>query len=87
MVREARFKNSFIFKYSERAGTRGAELYPDDVPEEVKRQRNQALLAVQNEVSEVGNLPVVGRTVDVLVEGPSKTRDQDRDQERRDARR
>jgi tRNA-2-methylthio-N6-dimethylallyladenosine synthase len=73
LIREARFKNSFIFKYSEREGTRGAELYPDDVPEVVKKRRNNELLAVQNEVSEEENLPLVGRTVDVLVEGPSKT--------------
>ena len=73
LIREARFKNSFIFKYSERPGTRGAELYPDDVPEEVKKRRNNEMLAVQNEVSEEENLPLVGRTVEVLVEGPSKT--------------
>ncbi|HEY1066145.1 MAG TPA: tRNA (N6-isopentenyl adenosine(37)-C2)-methylthiotransferase MiaB, partial [Pirellulales bacterium] len=44
LVREARFKNSFIFKYSPRTGTKADELFPDDVPEDVKRERNQALL-------------------------------------------
>jgi len=73
LVREGRFKNSFIFKYSPRAGTRAAELFPDDVPEEVKRRRNNELLAVQNAVSEELNRPLVGRLVEVLVEGPSKT--------------
>ncbi len=51
LVREARFKNSFIFKYSARPGTKAAELYPDDVPEEVKKRRNNDLLAIQNENS------------------------------------
>ncbi|HEV3138724.1 MAG TPA: tRNA (N6-isopentenyl adenosine(37)-C2)-methylthiotransferase MiaB [Pirellulales bacterium] len=72
LVREARFKNSFIFKYSERPGTKSVQLYPDDVPEEVKRRRNNELLAIQNEISEEDNLPLVGRQVQVLVEGPSK---------------
>ena len=68
----ARFKNSFIFKYSERPGTKGAELYPDDVPEEVKKRRNNELLAMQNAISEEDNQPLIGRQVEVLVEGPSK---------------
>lgn len=73
LLRESRFKNSFIFKYSPRPGTKGYELYADDVPEEVKRRRNNDLLAVQNEISEADNQPFLGRTVEVLVEGPSKT--------------
>src|SRR4051812_959079 len=40
LVREADFKNSFIFKYSPRQGTKADELYADDVPEEVKKRRN-----------------------------------------------
>ncbi len=73
LVRECRFKNSFIFKYSERPGTKSAQLHPDDVPEDVKRQRNNELLAIQNAISEEDNQPFVGRQVEVLVEGPSKT--------------
>jgi tRNA-2-methylthio-N6-dimethylallyladenosine synthase len=72
LVRESRFKNSFIFKYSQRPGTKSAQLYPDDVPEEVKKRRNNELLAVQNAISEEDNQPLVGRRVEVLVEGPSK---------------
>jgi tRNA-2-methylthio-N6-dimethylallyladenosine synthase len=72
LVRESRFKNSFIFKYSERPGTKGAELYPDDVPDEVKRRRNHELLALQNEISEADNHAFIGQQVEVLVEGPSK---------------
>jgi tRNA-2-methylthio-N6-dimethylallyladenosine synthase len=72
LVREARFKNSFIFKYSERGGTKAAERYPDDVPEEVKKRRNNDLLAVQNENSRLDHRAQVGKTVEVLVEGPSR---------------
>ena len=72
LVREQRFKNSFIFKYSERPGTKGAEHYPDDVPEEVKRRRNNELLEIQNEISEEDNQSFLGRDVEVLIEGPSK---------------
>ncbi len=72
LVAESRFKNSFIFKYSERPGTKGTDLYPDDVPEEVKRRRNNELLALQNEISEADNQAFLGRQVTVLAEGPSK---------------
>jgi tRNA-2-methylthio-N6-dimethylallyladenosine synthase len=72
LVRECRFKNSFIFKYSERLGTKGAELLNDDVSSEVKQRRNQELLAVQNEISESDHQWFIGRCVEVLVEGPSK---------------
>jgi tRNA-2-methylthio-N6-dimethylallyladenosine synthase len=73
LVRTAGFKNSFIFKYSSRPGTKGAELYADDIPEAVKKRRNNDLLAIQNAVSLEDHLERVGQTVEVLVEGPSKT--------------
>lgn len=76
LVQECRFKNSFIFKYSERPGTKGAEHLPDDVPLAVKKQRNNDLLQIQNSISEEDNREFVGRDVDVLVEGPSKTAQQ-----------
>jgi tRNA-2-methylthio-N6-dimethylallyladenosine synthase len=72
LVRDARFKNSFIFKYSTRPGTKAAELYPDDISEEVKRRRNNELLAVQNAICMEDNAPYLGRSVEILVEGPSK---------------
>ncbi|MGA2796375.1 MAG: MiaB/RimO family radical SAM methylthiotransferase [Thermoguttaceae bacterium] len=81
LVRLGRFKNSFIFKYSPRPGTKAAELYADDVPEAVKRRRNNELLAIQNEVSLAENQPFLGRTVEILVEGPSKvSRKKDKDE-------
>ncbi|MEQ8847118.1 tRNA (N6-isopentenyl adenosine(37)-C2)-methylthiotransferase MiaB [Botrimarina sp.] len=72
LVRECRFKNSFIFKYSERPGTKAADRLPDDVPDEVKRRRNNELLALQNQISEEDNQRFLGARVGVLVEGPSK---------------
>ncbi|MFN9564926.1 MAG: tRNA (N6-isopentenyl adenosine(37)-C2)-methylthiotransferase MiaB [Pirellulaceae bacterium] len=72
LVERWRFKNSFIFQYSVRPGTKGAELYEDDVPADVKTARNMKLLEVQNRISEEDNQRFLGRTVEVLVEGPSK---------------
>jgi tRNA-2-methylthio-N6-dimethylallyladenosine synthase len=71
-VQTYRFKNSFIFKYSPRQGTRADDRLPDDVPEEVKRRRNNELLAVQDGISEQDHREWIGETVQVLVEGPSK---------------
>ncbi|HEY8504793.1 MAG TPA: tRNA (N6-isopentenyl adenosine(37)-C2)-methylthiotransferase MiaB [Gemmataceae bacterium] len=73
LVREAKFKNSFIFKYSTRPGTKAHQLFADDVPEEVKRRRNNDLLALQNANSLADHRRHIGETVEVLVEGPSKT--------------
>ncbi|HXY34491.1 MAG TPA: MiaB/RimO family radical SAM methylthiotransferase, partial [Planctomycetaceae bacterium] len=72
LVRRCRFKNSFIFKYSPRPGTKAFERYPDDISEEIKRRRNNELLAIQNEISEQDNAAFIGREVEVLVEGLSK---------------
>jgi tRNA-2-methylthio-N6-dimethylallyladenosine synthase len=71
LLRWARFKNSFIFKYSPRPGTAAYDRLPDDVSDEVKRQRNMELLNVQAEVSGAVHAEQVGRTFDVLVEGVS----------------
>jgi tRNA-2-methylthio-N6-dimethylallyladenosine synthase len=72
LVATAGFKNSYIFKYSARPGTKGAELFADDVPEEVKKRRNNDLLAIQNGVSLADHKGRVGQEVEILVEGPSK---------------
>lgn len=72
LIRYAKFKNSFIFKYSVRPGNEAARTMVDDVPEEVKKRRNNELLAVQNEISLAGNQRFIGETVEILVEGPSK---------------
>jgi tRNA-2-methylthio-N6-dimethylallyladenosine synthase len=76
-LREFRFKNSFIFKYSERPGTSAAGRLADDVPYPVKQQRNNELLAIQNQISAEENEKFVGQVVEVLVEGPSKNASRD----------
>jgi tRNA-2-methylthio-N6-dimethylallyladenosine synthase len=81
LVRESRFKNCFIFKYSERPGTKGAELYQDDVPYDVKQRRNNDLLAIQTEIADEENQRFLGQTVEVLVEGPSKRATKQNDDE------
>jgi tRNA-2-methylthio-N6-dimethylallyladenosine synthase len=73
LVERARFKNSFVFKYSPRRGTKANELFPDDIAEEVKKQRNNELLAVQATISLQENREFIGREVTVLVEGLSRS--------------
>jgi len=64
------FDHAFIFKYSPRAGAKSAE-WADDVPQEVKEERNQILLADLEKRSIAGNLACVGRTLEVMVDGVS----------------
>jgi tRNA-2-methylthio-N6-dimethylallyladenosine synthase len=71
LMERVRFQNSFVFRYSPRPGTDAAGL-PDDVPDEVKASRNQALLDLQARISLEKNRAQVGRRVEVLVEGPSR---------------
>ncbi|HQY89522.1 MAG TPA: radical SAM protein, partial [Tepidisphaeraceae bacterium] len=72
LLRRCRFKNSFIFKYSPRPGTTAIKRFEDDVPEPVKKKRNNALLAVQGEVAIEVNAELVGQKLEVMVEGESK---------------
>jgi tRNA-2-methylthio-N6-dimethylallyladenosine synthase len=72
MVERCRFKNSFIFKYSPRPGTVAINRFEDDVPEDVKRRRNNDLLAVQSRICAENNRAMIGQAVQVLVEGESK---------------
>jgi tRNA-2-methylthio-N6-dimethylallyladenosine synthase len=71
LVKRARYKNAFIFKYSPRPGTVAIDKYPDDVPESVKRERNGRLLALQGAISEEVSREQVGETLEVFVEGLS----------------
>jgi len=84
LVERARFKNIFCFKYSPRPGTVADKRLADDVPDAVKRQRNVALLKLQEGVSLEDNQRWIGQTVEVLVEGYSKAalRSQEAEQSR-----
>jgi tRNA-2-methylthio-N6-dimethylallyladenosine synthase len=72
LVRQARYRNCFVFKYSPRPGTSADRRLADTIPDEVKQQRNAALLAVQEQISGELNEAFLGRQVTVLVEGLSK---------------
>jgi tRNA-2-methylthio-N6-dimethylallyladenosine synthase len=74
LVREADFDNAFVFRYSKRRGTPAAEI-PDElqVPERIKEERNQDLLALVNELGRRKLEALVGSEVEVLCEGYSKT--------------
>jgi tRNA-2-methylthio-N6-dimethylallyladenosine synthase len=78
LLRRCRFKNSFIFKYSARPGTAAMDRFDDDIPDAVKRRRNNDLLNVQQEISADENRKMIGKTVEVLVEGESKLRSRPR---------
>lgn len=72
LMEDIRFQNCFIFKYSPRTGTKAAEL-EDDVADEVKRARNMRLLELQKGISLEENRKMIGRMVEVLAEGTSKS--------------
>jgi len=72
LMEDIRFQNCFIFKYSPRTGTKAAEL-KDDVPDETKRARNMKLLELQKHISLEENKKMIGKEVQILVEGASKS--------------
>lgn len=72
LVRRVRYKNCFVFKYSPRPGTDSEQSLADNIPVEVKQERNVRLLEIQNAISEQENLRFENRKVTVLVEGLSK---------------
>ncbi len=77
LIREVGFDSSFMFKYSERPGTFAAKHLPDNVSEEVKIDRLNRMIALQNELSLCSNRNDVGKTFEVLVEGYSKRSKED----------
>lgn len=72
LMREVGYDSAFMFKYSERPGTVAARTMPDNVPEQVKIDRLNRMIALQNQLSLQANLRDVGRTFQVLIEGVSK---------------
>ncbi|MBI4729921.1 MAG: tRNA (N6-isopentenyl adenosine(37)-C2)-methylthiotransferase MiaB [Acidobacteria bacterium] len=71
VVEEARFDSAFTFRYSVREGTPAATM-PDQVPAEVVAERFARLVDLQERISLERNREMVGRSVEVLIEGPSK---------------
>lgn len=72
LMREVGFDASFMFKYSERPGTLASRTMPDNVQEDVKIERLNRMIALQNELSAESNRREIGREVEILVEGVSK---------------
>ena len=68
-VRQTRFERMGAFAYSEEEGTKAAECYPDDVPDDVKQKRLDELMAVQQQISEEIAAARVGQTLPVMIDG------------------
>ncbi len=66
------YEFAFMFKYSERPGTKAARHMKDDVPEEIKTARLTQIIDLQNQLSLRNNNRDVGRVFEVLIEGTSK---------------
>jgi tRNA-2-methylthio-N6-dimethylallyladenosine synthase len=71
LAREVQFDNAYLFKYSTRKDTPAAQL-PDQVPAELKEERHGRLLETINAIGHRRYNSYIGRTMQVLVEGPSK---------------
>jgi tRNA-2-methylthio-N6-dimethylallyladenosine synthase len=72
IIEAAQFDFAYMFKYSERPGTLAAKKLEDDVPEEVKGRRLQEVINLQMRLSEESNRRDIGKTFEVLIEGPSR---------------
>jgi len=72
LLKTARYRNSFIFKYSPRPGTTADKRLQDTVPAEVKQKRIVELLAAQEKISDELSRDFLDKEVKVLVEGLSK---------------
>ena len=72
LMREVGYDSAFMFKYSERPGTYASRHLPDDVPEDVKLQRLNEMIALQNELSAESYKKDIGKEFIILVEGVSK---------------
>src|SRR5438105_699652 len=72
LVQQIQFDNAFVFRYSPRRDTPAADM-PGQIDEQIKEQRNHDLLKVVDASAARINQPLVGQTLEVLCEGPSKT--------------
>ncbi len=68
----AAYDFAYMFKYSERPGTRAARKYKDDIPEEIKIKRLNEIISLQNKLSAISKKQDVGRIFEVLIEDFSK---------------
>jgi len=75
LMKWAEFDFAFMFRYSERPGTRAARKLKDDVPEEIKIKRLNEIITLQNSLSEKSKRNDIGKVFEVLAEGFSKRSD------------
>ncbi|MCE5345504.1 MAG: tRNA (N6-isopentenyl adenosine(37)-C2)-methylthiotransferase MiaB [Bacteroidales bacterium] len=68
----AGFDFAYMFKYSQRPGTKAARKFKDDVPETIKSERLSEMISLQNKVSAKSKKKDVGKVFEVLIEGSSK---------------
>lgn len=68
----AQYDFAYMFKYSERPGTKASETLKDDIDEPTKLQRLNEIIALQNKLSETSKRGDIGKRYEVLVEGDSK---------------
>ncbi|MFZ5806445.1 MAG: tRNA (N6-isopentenyl adenosine(37)-C2)-methylthiotransferase MiaB [Verrucomicrobiota bacterium] len=71
LIEDVQFQNAFIFKYSKRSNTPAASL-EDQISQSIKEERNERLLRAIDKIAEEKNSVLLGKTVEILVEGPSK---------------
>jgi len=71
VMRTARFDGAFMFQFSPRPGTPAAGM-KNQIPPEIVQERFDRLVTLQNAITFERNLEQVGRTFEVMVEGPSK---------------
>jgi tRNA-2-methylthio-N6-dimethylallyladenosine synthase len=72
LVQEAQFDNAYLFKYSPRSDTPAAAM-PDQIPDEIKEQRHARVLEEINAIGQRRYEEQVGRRLEILPEGPSRT--------------
>ncbi|MEY3416263.1 MAG: tRNA ((37)-C2)-methylthiotransferase MiaB [Bacteroidota bacterium] len=77
LFKEVRYNYAYMFAYSERPGTPAAKNLVDDITAEVKQRRLAELIALERKITLEKNNEVVGKTFEILVEGPSKRNEEE----------
>ena len=74
LLRTVEYDDIYSFTYSPRPQTVSAKIYPDDVHDDVKKERLKIVQTLQREISLAKNRQRIGEREEVLVDGPSKLR-------------
>ncbi len=76
LMEQVGYDFAYMFKYSERPGTKAARKYKDDVPEIIKSERLSEMISLQNRLSAISKKHDIGKNFEVLIEGSSKRSDE-----------